>query len=267
MRALFAIMFIAFAAVANAGTVTLTGTCPSSVVNGSANFMLNNSGNESATNLVITLHFIGNVTSNRSVQVSSIGPSQGINATLPVSGNGSRGTFGSYFLVAYSQDSSVFSAIFPCLIDVGNGTASQVLVQSGVVRDSGNSSTVKVTLVNGGYGTVNASVDLVLPLGIAPLAETDRTVSVSSTSKNSIGFPISYAGGSGSYTGAVVASYQDKGVNYATLSAVAIDTNSKGSGIMPGTILEYAVIAVVVLFLLLIGRSLLSRRRRPSASN
>ncbi|MDE1851755.1 MAG: hypothetical protein KGH69_03655 [Candidatus Micrarchaeota archaeon] len=267
MKAIFAVLFISLAAIASAGTVSLTGTCPSAIANGTASFMLNNTGNESATNLIVTLHFIGNATSNRSTQLNSIGPAQSVNIPLPVAGHGGTGTFGSYFLVVYQQDSSVFSAIFPCLIDIGNGTTSQILAQSSVARTSKNSSKVDLSMINGGYGTINASVDLVLPLGLSTRGNTNTHVDVKSTSKSTISFPVSYPEGSGIYTGAVITSYSIAGVDYATLSVVNIDTSPSSSGIAPGTLLGYAVGVVVVLFLLLIGRSLLVRRRKVSASS
>ncbi|MDE1823169.1 MAG: hypothetical protein KGI00_01160 [Candidatus Micrarchaeota archaeon] len=254
------IAFLMLPLIASAGTVTLSGTCPSKLVNGNASFSLSNSGNESATSLIITLHFIGNVTSNKSVQIGKIAPAQSLNVSVPVSGNGNSGTFGSYFLVAYRQDSSVFSAIFPCLIDIGNGTASQLLVNSEVVSKISGNSTVNVSVVNGGYTSINASVDLVLPIGLSAPFGSHKALLLGPSSRDGIFFPVTYPNGTGSYAGAVVVSYQENGLNHASLSTITIGTQGLKKGMQLGALLEYAVAIVFVAFVILILRARLRRK-------
>lgn len=254
-----------FIGAASAGTVTLTGTCSSGVINGTANyasFSLLNSGNETATNLVLVPVFSGASPVGGPQTISALAPGQ--NATLEFHFNNFSvpGSYAGGFTVAYSQGSSSFFALFPCVLNFASRATS--LVEVSGINQSGN--VLRVNMVNIGPDALSASVGLLLPPGFSYYPR-NRTISLQPGGSNQTTFSFvrPQQNIQASYAIAASVSYTYNGIHYSSISQSVLDLSSNSGAAGPGAVyLLYAITAIILLAIIALIIFAVIRKRRMS---
>ena len=233
-----------------AGTVTLTGSCYHQINSNMIYFNISNSGNDTAYNPHI-IPFIQNVKTNETSYIMSNIPPGGtdtVNITMEnITANGS---YGDYFLVAYQQGSSVFTATFPCLITFGKAAESQLLL-SYVESYSRGNYTINVTATNAGTSPVQANFSLILSPGISHSRDVSNVYIKPFEVHNAL-FNVYFNGSADtSYSGAVVANYNANGTNFAAMTNIVLASVATGQHKTDYTILIYAIVIIIIVVLVL----------------
>ena len=249
---------------AAAGTVTFTGTCGNYVPSsGTLGFRLSNSGNDSAYNLVLTPHIQNAQITNSIYTVSNLGPASSASLNISISKLLQKGVAVVYFTAAYQQSSSVFTAVFPCLVSFVNVTTSQVLLSANSSVSSNNNATAKVRVFNAGTTPVSVNVSLILPptftyrssgfsvVSLGPYQVTNVTFS--------LGFPV---GTQAAYAVGVAGSYSAGNLSYSSLATFIMQSPKQATASL-GSLLIWAATAVVTVVILLLIISMLRKKPRP----
>lgn len=256
-------MFLLLLGIVSAGTVTISVTCPSHVVNNSATFTIRNLGNESAYQLIIVPHFLG-IPTNYTQSLQTLYP--GINETVsvPINQTSANGTVGAYLDIAYQQESSQFSSVFPCLVSFGNATSPGIIVESNVSRPSDGNGVVSTRFINLLDMNITLSSWLVLPPTFT-YSNGARSVPLQQMGKATESENVSYPVSNSNFTGAVLATYMVGNRSYTSLSKFSINTSPlqvQKSGVPSIPILPIAVVVAVAVVVLLIIRASLKKKRR-----
>ncbi len=238
-----------------AGTVTLTGTCPSAVaVNKTSifTFTMSNSGNDSALNLALTPSFTGFSSRNSTETIQFLGPGSSKTLDFYVYNFSHNGSYAEYFSAQYAQGSSQFNAVFPCLVDVGAPVQSQVMIKG--VSNSGD--TLTVSLQNIGASTLqNVSVSGILPQGFSVSPESQATTLLPGEN-STMEFSLSKPQLSGaSYTAAVSASYTLSGVHYSSLSTFVLNfypSTQSPSGLAPQPLSPFTITGIIIVIIIIL---------------
>jgi len=268
MRAQYVLLLLAMLAVlgtVNAGVVTLVGTCiDHPLQNGTILFILNNTGNDTANNLLLTPHIIGAGIQNSTYSVNAITPGGSVSIAVPINETSMHGSYVLYFDAAYQQGLSVFTAVFPCLIDVGPSTLSPIYITtSGEV--SNNEAKLNVSIFNGFGENLIVNVSAIIPPGFKYLSNRYQLLEVSPYTHNSAYFALGLPQLSGSaYSGAIAAAYNLNGVEFSTMSVIKI-FKPVSSYNMLYIAAWTAIIVVVAIILVLIFRAY--RKRNIAAKN
>ncbi len=263
MKPLFAVFALLSAlGLSAAGTVSLTGSCPTSVINSTANyanFSLFNSGNETATGLLIVPKFPGATTYNSILSLSSISPNQIVSEKIYFYNFSAPGSYSGSFTVQYTQDQNVFFALFPCTLDFLSSSPSRVTITS--VNRTGN--VIRVSLVNIGQSQIDANVSLLLPEEFQSQPKS-RIVSLSPEGNSTTAFTISYPSFTGaSYSAAATQSYTQNGVHYSSLRQYTIAFESTQNNQSKLTYFPYLLgTAVIIAIIGLIIFSIVKKRRK-----
>jgi len=262
MKPLFTVLALLFAfSVASAGTVTLSGSCSTNTINATANyasFYLINSGNETATNLLVVPDFGGASTTNKSVSFQSISPGQEISPRFYFYNFSTPGSYSGSFTVEYAQGQQTFFALFPCVLSFLNATHSLASITS--VNRTGN--VISVSIADLGQSPINANVSLLLPVEFQSYPS-NRSVALSSGEMKTVVFTVSYPQISGaSYAAAAALSYVQGGMHFSTVQSYTISFAAGQSASSPPVYLPYIFGAVVIIIIVgLIIVSLVRKRK------
>lgn len=261
MKAIAMIALIALMATAGAATVTLTGTCPSQVLDASHNvftFNLTNSGNGTATNFYLAPVLSGMSTYNSLVTIPVVGPGSSTTFSFYTSNFSMPGGYADYLLASYSQGSQTFTTFFPCLLYVGQVTQSAVQVTS--VLQSG--STLNVTLMNFNTAAINASVRVLAPPSFA-VPEPNASVSLGPHQQKSLSFNVTPPALTGAtFPIGVSASYSLDGLHYATISQTIAALGSVSGSSAGISAIDVALAAAIIVIVLLLAVSIVKKRKR-----
>ncbi len=272
MKALIAILIILLmAGAASAGTVTLAGTCSQSTINSSSDyttFTLSNLGNQTAAQLLVVPSFFGGTPTNASQTIPALGPGQNATLTFRFASLSMPGSYASSYGVSYSQGTSTFFVVFPCMLDFITPVTSLIRIYN--VSQSG--STLSMQVINLGQSAIQANVTVVLPQSFST-SPPNVTVSIAPSASKKVSFSVSHPSVSGANYGiAASASYAIAGTHYATIQPYTLSflpSSTTGSASSLSQYLLYIIIAVVILLLigLIIFASIRKRRRSANADN
>lgn len=246
---------------ARAGTVSLSGSCRNFLLPGNIlNFTLYNSGNDTAYNLIVSPKIFGAKAVNSTYTLSSVQP--GINYTVYIKFTNitHQGSYAYGSVVAYQQGvGQTFTAIFPCLINIGKPATSQVFLTTTNSVANGRA-VINVSLFNAGTPQLNVSITPLLPPLFSFVTNSSYTLSIKPYSTRNASFIVTFPISQSTYTGAVSANYILNNVSYSTLALVYVNAQpSQASKTLP---LLYIGIGVVILVLLILIILSLRRRRR-----
>ena len=268
MKTIIAVLMVLLTAgAASAGTVTLAGTCSQNLVNSSARyttFTLSNLGNQTATQLLVVPNFGGGIPTNSSQSISSLDPGQNTIMAFRFASFSTPGSYASSYSVSYSQGTSTFFVVFPCVLDFGSQTTSLIRIYNISLIGS----TLSMQVINLGQSAVNANITVILPQSFA-ISPQNANVSFAPSASKRVSFSISHPSVSGaSYGVAASASYVSGNLHYASMQPylLGFQPSSAGSGAASflSQYLPYILIAAVVLLLLglIIFASIRKRRMK-----
>ena len=245
-------------------TVTLTGSCPLTVVNSTNNhimFNLSNTGDGVAGGVAVFPIIKGALTYNSSEYINELLPGQSNSVLIWVSNLTTPGDYVDYFVTKYSQGEQSFITVFPCV------TAMQARSQSMVQVADLNVTKGKLlaTLYNAADYPVNASASLEVPpsfnvdrpvsnLTIAPQSTSEVSFNITAPQAANATFPISFA-----------ASYLHNQTHYAVLSVTDFSTvppQSTSSVMLSPPEIVFLVLIVGVVCLITI--SIARKRKGPT---
>lgn len=255
-------MFFLFG-ILHAGTVVLTGTCDQTPIttNHSYNsFSLLNSGNETATELIVIPDFSVGTPVNISQSIAALTPRQNITENFYFKNLSAPGTYAGAYEVSYSQGASSFFTTFPCTINLFKSTTSLIRISNINISNSD----LKLSIVNLGRSPIKANVSLILPQSFYSTPP-NATVNIGASSAMNISFSISHPKLTNvEYPLSVSISYVSGGLHYATLGIYTLNLYAKQS-IFSSQYLIFAIIALIIIILIgLIILSILKKRRRNS---
>jgi len=245
------IAIVALIGISAASTVTLTGTCYASLINQTNNYLqfnLTNSGNGTASNLVIEPVIDGASPTNATISLSLVAPGTTYPEKVYLNNFGIPGSYVERFVVSYSQGSASYITIFPCLVDIGQSAQSLLGITS--ITKSGNH--ISANISNIADYPITANVVVFSPPSFS-ISQPFKNVTVNQYSLTNVSFSF----GSPKYTNAqfpivIAVSYLKDGVHYATLGVATITFGSgSGSQILSlGNNLILIVVGIVVIVIL-----------------
>lgn len=259
------LLFLLLMGLASAGTVTLTGTCGKyQQSNRTVNFTLTNSGNDTAGQLVITPLIQNAELANSSSTISALGPDSTAILNFSITGIKERGTSIAFFSVAYQQSTSIFTAVFPCLIALGSATTSQIILGENTTITGKGNATVKLRVINAALTQIDANVSLILPLAFTYLSSKYIPLSLAPGQSANVTFLLGFPqGGASSYSAAATARYSQGNLSHASLVSFVINTAPPAS-ISLGSLVIYFIALVLFIVVLLIALSLVRRRKKAN---
>lgn len=253
--------------IANAGTVTLSGSCQNYLVNNSIVFSLSNSGNDSAYNLLLSPLIFGAKPVNSTYPILQLKPGETVTTYFRLTNFTLNGTYADAVIVSYQMGFSAFTAIFPCMVSIGRATVSPVY-ENVNVNNSGGVSVVNVALFNGGPNTVNGSLFLFTPPTFSYISSKAYNFTLGPYTSKNFTFKLNIPNtGSASYSSAAVASFAINKLHYASMTTFAINIAAAVSTGKKINILEVVLIGVsviIVLLLILMFRSFRKKTKNKS---
>ncbi|MGC9157218.1 MAG: CARDB domain-containing protein [Candidatus Micrarchaeia archaeon] len=245
-----------------AGTVVLTGSCKTLVLNNTLNFSLSNSGNDSAYSVIVNPYISGaQVVGNYSTNLLS--PGSTFNFSIKLANVTAKGTYVDYIIVAYQQGTSFFSVFFPCWLEFGVPATSELFVATTPYYVNNSVELVNVTLMNGGEKSVDANVSLLLPPGVHAVGPSHYQLMLSPANTSHLQFKIDIKGLSGvSLTGAVYASYYLNNISFATRPDVFLIAPMPAKHYPISLLILYGAVAIIVIFGLFVFFIALRNRKR-----
>lgn len=264
--AVIPLLLILLTEIASAGTVSLTGTCQSNLIGGNMlNFTLVNSGNDTAYNLQLSPVISGARPQNIVYTINALAPNANTKFLIPLLNISLQGTFIDAFVATYQQGSQVFTALFPCAINMGKSTTSAVFLSVNTFS-SGGIAIMNVSALNAINTNLTVNVSALFPPSFKFITRSSYLLSLGPLQTQKVQFVVNYPASQGSYTGAVVDHYIYSNLSYASFAPIAISQSalSPKSAVSP---LLLGSIAVVAAIILLIARSILKNRKRHSAKN
>lgn len=251
--------------IAGASTVTLTGTCYSKIINQTNNYIqfnLTNSGNGTATNLLIAPTIEGASTASSSFLIPLVVPGGTYSERIYLSNFTMPGSYVERFVTRYAQGTSTFITLFPCLVTMGRPAPSLLGIKGLNKTNRGSNITVNISSIAG--SPINAQVSLFAPpdfvienpvrnVTINGYSYALESFGVSTPQYNNAEFPIVAA-----------VSYISDNTHYATLGITTINFGEASpllSG-LGGSIVLILIIAVIIIILILLVLSVVLKRRR-----
>ncbi len=245
-------LFLGFLLVslANAGTVTLSGSCSVYLVNNSITFTLSNLGNDSAYNLIVSPIITGATPINSSYQINSLNPNENYTIHVQLSNFGIPGTYAEEFLVSYQQGLSVFTALFPCQVAIIKPTVSPIYE---TVRSSiqSNIAIVNVSLYNVIGKSFSGNVSLLVPPEFSYLSNKSYEFHIGPYNSSNFTFKLKLPTGKASYTLAAVSSFISDNEHYASMSIFSLN-GIYSSSLGPTIYILIVVIPITLIILLLV---------------
>jgi len=251
-----------------ATTVSLTGGCLPAQANESTSYIafnLANTGNGTATNLLVMPMLNGASTYNSVKNLSLIGPGNNATFKFYLHNFSLPGSYAEGFIVQYMQTGVTGFAVFPCMLNIGQQTTSQVSITR--MRFSNGNLTATIFKLGGTTADVNVSVLAPPDFGISPKM---RSISIQPGSFTNTTFrvllPQNTQFVNASYSIAVMLSYTDSGLHYASYSTTVVSQNNGGgsSNFQLGNLLYVAMAAAVIAVIALIIASVIINKRRQS---
>ncbi|MGC8568355.1 MAG: hypothetical protein ACP5LP_03930 [Candidatus Micrarchaeia archaeon] len=259
--AAFLIMFL-ISSYVNAGTVVLTGSCNSTLVNNSVIFSIYNYGNDSAYNMIISPVIYGAQSINSSAYINILAPNSKAVRGFKLTNFGINGTYVDEFIASYQQGASTFTAIFPCVVYIGKPTVSPIYETVSTSEKNGVS-IVNVTLFNAERYSVNGTLSLMLPPSFSYISNKSYDFNIAPYSISNFTFKLKYPNTLSNYTAAAVASFVRNGLHYSSMVTFLIET--KPASKSPISILNLIIILIVAIAALLIAFMLNSILRKSNA--
>ena len=265
-RSIFMLALALLLGSAAAGTVTLTGSCVSRVLNGNTvQFGIINSGNDSAYSMLLAPVISGATPTSPIYNISALGPGEQKTINVTLENPLLRGAYVGYFIATYDQGAgSTFTAAFPCILYFYNTTISQILLSTNESLLSNGTVSVKVTATNAGSDAVNANVSIIVPPTLSQVSSPSFEVTLAPYATKTVTFYLtSLSTDQAAYGAAAAASYTAGGLGYAVLSKFVVSFEKTSSGGV-GDLLVVAVIAVIIVLLALLAFVFLKNRRKAS---
>ncbi|MDE1850433.1 MAG: hypothetical protein KGH54_01405 [Candidatus Micrarchaeota archaeon] len=249
---------------ASAGTVSLTGTCQSNLMPGNTlNFLLVNNGNDTAYNLQLSPIIAGASPQNLSYPVNVLTPTINAIFLIPLLNISTLGTYIDAFVATYQQGSQVFTALFPCTINMGKATTSAVFLSVNTFS-SGGTAIMNVSALNAIDANLSVNVSSLFPPSFTFITARSYILELGPYQTKKIQFVVQYPPSQGSYTGAIVDHYVYSNLSYSSFAPIQISQSAPVAqgGISPLLLGGIAVGAAIVL---LIARSVLKKKRSQKA--
>lgn len=256
-------LFVLFGS-ACAGTVTLTGSCPNRVLNGTAFFNLSNSGNDSAYRLTILPRIPTARTQYATYNLAELAPGSSAQFNMTLVNATGQGTYAGQVDVAYQQGTDFFTAVFPCTFSFRAAPASSVYLTPSLSYGSGGTVLVRVAVFNGGASQVDANVSLILPPSLSA-APGNVSLILPPEAQRNVSFQVGTPSAQASYSAAAAAGYESGGLAHASLATFVISPSASQPLNLGTASLGIAAVAVVALLALLVRSSMRKRRNRPDA--
>lgn len=260
---IFVISILLLVGIASASTVTLSGTCYSGVVNSTNNFVifnLTNSGNGTATEFLLVPVLQGASSPNASMSIPLVAPGKTYTEKIYLDNFSIPGTYVERFVARYSQGTSTFETLFPCLVAIDQNAQSIIGITA--LSQSKSGTNITVNLSNIANYQINSQIALYAPPSFS-IQNPVRNVTVkpSSTANASFGISLPQFTDS-SFPVTVSVSYIMDGVHYATLAVTTISFGGGSAGTssaLGGNLILYGIIIVVVIIIALIAFSLIKK--------
>ncbi len=250
-----------------AGTVILSGSCTGAVSNSNLTFILSNSGNDTAANLVLVPYLNGAIVKNDLYSIPSIGENSTVKLDVNFSAAGLPGTYSDYFILGYEQGSGQeFSALFPCLASIGKNTVSEVYASANVT-DMGNEQDVNVSIFNNGPQALQVNVSLLLPPALIQSSKPNLSVELTPFMQKTLNFSVKTPPSGSSYSAAVAVQYALKGEHYAYQSIFVVSGHNAQNSANIYSYLPFALIIIVIAVVLaLLWRMIVHRKNSAKRS-
>jgi hypothetical protein len=265
--AAFAIVIALVVPLSAASTVTLTGGCPLYVINSSRSYItfnLTNSGNGTASDLLISANFAGISARNATQVIPNVEPQSSYSKQFYLNKLVGQGSYAVNINATYVQSGSNYATVFPCIIYIGS-LAGGPLEES--VSISGNKMLVNIT--NTAPQSIEAQIDAVVPPSFS-VKNATKAVTIGADGHSSVYFNIvspTYTQASFPVIGEL--SYEYNGTHYAQMGSAALIFGSGGVAKSSGGIglIGWILIVVVIIILVLIVVSVLVRRGKGRKEN
>ncbi len=270
---LVAVSLLLLSFTASAGTVVLTGTCIAPPANSSTlAFSIANSGNDSATQMVINPTVFGANVSLHSISIGQLSPGANYTVEINITNVSAPGMHAAYYTAVYQQGSSIFSTVFPCLVPVHTATNSSLELTTNSSVSGSGTETVNVTVYNAG-SPVTARVFLALSPLFRYIGPDFYNVSLAQYESRNLTFKFSVpASLTLSYSAGAFATYTYDNKSYGSMSTFSIaaegqppaKTASQGTFSLLLYGMVVVIVAVVALLVFAIARrSLRHKRAKP----
>ncbi|MGI0100525.1 MAG: CARDB domain-containing protein [Candidatus Micrarchaeaceae archaeon] len=267
MKLLIAFLAIAMIGITSASTVTLTGTCRAAIVNRTNNYIsfgITNSGNGTATNLLIEPLIDGATVkaSNATISIPLVAPGASYSENVYISNFTIPGSYVARFVARYSQGSSTFETIFPCLVSLGQ-SAQSILAVTNISSKSGNMS---VIISNIADYPIMAQVSVYAPPEFS-VAIPAKNVTLDSYGTTKVSFAVSQPQFTDAeFPIAVGVSYVNSSIRYSSLAITTIKFGASSGGSplaqLGGSLIVPASIAVILAIVALIIISIVANGRK-----
>lgn len=253
-----------FSGLAFAGTVSITGTCQSNLLPGNVlNFTIINTGNDTAYGLTLSPSISGASLLNNTYAISSLPPNIKVPILIPLVNIGVQGTYVDSFMLTYQQGTSTFTALFPCLINLGKATTSGIYLSVNASSSSGRGA-LNVSIFNGVRENFSVNVTALFPPSFVFSTSKSYTVNLGPYQTKNVFFDFTYPSGQASYAGAVAGSYISANATYSSFAPIIISGSSHASA-NPVNLVFVGGGLVVLLIILLILRSILVKRPKSNS--
>jgi hypothetical protein len=261
----FLLSLVLFAGLASASTVTLTGTCYSRTINQTNNYIqfnLTNSGNGTATNFLLAPEIEGASTTNSSILIPLIAPGGKYTRDIYLSNFTQPGSYAERFVARYSQGTSTFITLFPCLVNIDQNAQSLLGITSLTNTNSGK---LIVNISNIADYPITAQISVYAPPDFT-IENATKNITVNRYSLANTSFIVTTP----KYTNAqfpvsVAVSYVEGNVHYATLAVTTISfgggSGSATSFFNSGTLILVVIAAVIIIIIILIIISIMHGRK------
>lgn len=256
------LLLIFLVQVNHAGTVILTGTCDSTLASGNAiNFSLVNKGNDSAYSLMLSPIVFGAKPDNNTYSISSLSPNQNVTTMVHLVNITGKGSFVDAFILDYQQGQQTFTALFPCLVNIGNATSSELHIYASSQVNSSNVARVSVNVTNAGNNQISVNVSALVPPTFGKHSNTSYIITLDPFQTKNLIFVYSLPPGQVSYSAAITANYLFKGLNHASLATITVSNYISRSNANTQYYLIIGTVAVVLLLALLVLRSFIRGKK------
>ena len=244
---------------ANASTVTLTGTCTQSLASGPSSnitFSIINTGNGTATSMILTPLISGAYIRNSSAFIQTINPDTNYTRPFSISNASANGSYIINFIASYAQGSSQFSTIFPCVVYFGHPAGGPLAVITNFNNDR-----ITANVSNYAGDPITANVVVLVPPSFG-LPNPTSSITINGSKSVSLHFalkPPSYT--DASFPLLTELSYFYKGVHYSALGQAIATFGPAGQSNSPNLI-TIGFIVLAAIFIILIVVSLFKARSR-----
>ncbi len=268
-RLFLLVLMVSIIGIASAGTVTFIGTCTQNVTSQNhLSFNISNIGNDTAYTIRMN-PVVAGASQPPAFTANSLGPGQHYTFSLNLTNVTALGSYVDYIPVTYQQGPATFTAIFPCLLNFGPiARANSVL--SYQLNNTNGQYQINASVYNFGNYTFNASVSLILPQGFIFLSPRSVNLTVPSLETKYVHFLLSNPG-PGPSSGVIESQYVNDGIHYAGMediefaNAASVSAGSSSISLSRSDLFALAAVLIVILFVVLIIRAQLRKRRHQKA--